>query len=96
MLFSIGLTFMAVAGATYFFGPAQQPVRLPEFLRGQVRVAGLELGAYRLFLIAVVVVITVALRLSASSARASARRSARRSTTAAAAGLGITSTACSA
>ncbi len=61
VLFSIGLTFMAIAAATYFWGPGQQPVQLPEFLRGQVRVLGLDLGAYRLFLIALVIVITMAL-----------------------------------
>ena len=61
VLFSIGLTFMAIAGATYVFGPGQQPVELPAFLRGQVRLGGLDLGAYRLFLIGVVVAITAAL-----------------------------------
>jgi branched-chain amino acid transport system permease protein len=61
VLFSIGLTFMSVAGITYFFGPAQQPVQLPDWLRGQVSVLGLELGSYRLFLIAVVILITAAL-----------------------------------
>jgi len=38
VLFSIGLTFMSVAAATYFFGPTQQPVTLPEWLRGQVHI----------------------------------------------------------
>lgn len=61
VLFSIGLTFMAVAGATYVWGPSQQPVQLPEWLRGQVSILGLDVGAYRLFLIAIVVVITLAL-----------------------------------
>ncbi|CAG2130138.1 High-affinity branched-chain amino acid transport system permease protein LivH [compost metagenome] len=61
VLFSIGLTFMAMAGATWLFGPGQQPVALPEWLIGQVQVAGIDLGAYRLFLIGVVVVITLAL-----------------------------------
>ena len=41
----------------------EQPVTLPAFLRGQVTVAGIELGAYRLFLVAFVVVVTVALKL---------------------------------
>ena len=54
VMFSIGLVFMAVAATTYFFGPSQQPMRLPEYLRGQVRVLGLDVGTYRLFLIAVV------------------------------------------
>jgi branched-chain amino acid transport system permease protein len=61
VLFSIGLTFMAIAGATWIFGPGQQPVRLPEFLRGQVRFAGADFGIYRLFLVAVVAVLTAAL-----------------------------------
>jgi len=61
VLFTIGLVFMSIAAATYFFGPAQQPVRLPEFLTGQIHLAGLDLGAYRLFLIAMVIVVTVAL-----------------------------------
>ena len=54
VMFSIGLVFMSVAATTYFFGPSQQPVRLPDFLRGQVRVLGLDVGAYRLFLIGMV------------------------------------------
>ena len=58
VLFSIGLTFMAIAGATWIFGPGQQPVRLPEFLRGQWNVLGVDLGVYRLFLVAVVAALT--------------------------------------
>jgi len=61
VLFTIGLTFMSIAAATYFFGPSQQPVRLPEFLTGQVHFAGLDFGTYRLFLIAMVAIITIAL-----------------------------------
>lgn len=61
VLFTIGLTFMAVATATFFWGPTQQRVALPEFLRGQVEVFGLGLGAYRLFLVGIVIVITLAL-----------------------------------
>ena len=63
VLFSIGLTFMSVAAATYFFGPTQQPVTLPEWLRGQVHILGLDVGAYRVFLIGVVVLVTIALGL---------------------------------
>jgi branched-chain amino acid transport system permease protein len=61
VLFSIGLTFMAIAGTTYFFGPTQQPVRLPEFLRGQWHLLGIDWGVYRLFLIAVVLFVTLSL-----------------------------------
>jgi len=61
VLFSIGLVFMSIAGATKLFGSQQQPVVLPAFLRGQVHVLGLDLGSYRLFLILVVIAITLAL-----------------------------------
>ena len=54
VLFSIGLTLMSVAAATYVCGSSQQAVRLPRFLLGQVHILGLDLGAYRLFLIGVV------------------------------------------
>jgi branched-chain amino acid transport system permease protein len=61
VLFTIGLTFMSIAAATYFWGSGQQPLQLPSYLRGQVRLAGIDLGVYRLFLIAVVIVVTAAL-----------------------------------
>ncbi|CAG2135045.1 High-affinity branched-chain amino acid transport system permease protein LivH [Cupriavidus yeoncheonensis] len=89
VLFSIGLTFMAMAGASYLFGPGQQPVELPEALRGQVRVAGLELGAYRLFLIGVVVAITVALGWLVARTRFGAQVRAAVDNQQAARGLGI-------
>jgi len=89
VLFSIGLVFMAIAGATYVFGPAQQPVQLPEFLKGQVHVLGLDLGAYRLFLIALVVAITVALTLLIERTRFGAQIRASVDNQQASAGLGI-------
>src|SRR5450631_3092920 len=61
VLFSIGLVFMSIATATYFFGPQQQPVQLPAMLRGQIHVLGIDLGAYRLFLVVIVLAITAAL-----------------------------------
>jgi branched-chain amino acid transport system permease protein len=35
VLFSIGLTFMAVASADYFIGSTQQIIQLPEWLKGR-------------------------------------------------------------
>ena len=89
VMFSIGLVFMSVAAATWFFGPSQQPVRLPDFLRGQVRVLGLDLGAYRLFLIGVVVVITMVLTMLLVKTRFGAQVRASVDNAVAAAGLGI-------
>jgi branched-chain amino acid transport system permease protein len=89
VLFSIGLTFMAIAAATYFWGPSQQPVQLPEVLRGQVRLLGLDLGAYRLFLIALVIVITLALVWLVAHTRFGAQVRAAVDNQQAAAGMGI-------
>ncbi|WP_420227612.1 branched-chain amino acid ABC transporter permease [Pigmentiphaga litoralis] len=69
VLFTIGLTFMAVAAITWIFGPSQQPVVLPDFLQGQTRVMGLDFGIYRLFLIAVGVAVTAAVVLGIERTR---------------------------
>jgi branched-chain amino acid transport system permease protein len=89
VLFSIGLTFMSVAGATYLFGPSQQPVQLPEWLRGQVHIAGLDVGSYRLFLIGVVVLVTLALGWLIERTRFGAQIRASVDNQQASAGLGI-------
>ena len=89
MLFSIGLVFMSMAGATYVFGSQQQPVQLPEFLRGQVHLLGIDLGSYRLFLIAVVIAVTLALTWLIERTRFGAAIRASVDNQQAAAGLGI-------
>ena len=89
VLFSIGLTFMSIAGATYFFGSSQQPVRLPEFLRGQVTLLGVDLGVYRIFLVATVAVLTVALGALLARTRFGAQVRASVDNAQAARGLGI-------
>lgn len=89
VLFTIGLTFMAVAAATWAWGPTQQPVELPPLLRGQVQVLGLDLGRYRLFLVALVVLVTVDLEFLVSRTRFGARVRASVDNQAASAGLGI-------
>ena len=89
VLFSIGLVYVAIAVATFIFGPSQQPVQLPEFLRGQVEVAGRGFGAYRIFLIATVAVLTVALHFLIERTRFGAAIRASVDNAIAAAGLGI-------
>ncbi|MGI8526355.1 MAG: branched-chain amino acid ABC transporter permease [Pseudolabrys sp.] len=61
VLLTIGLAFMSVAIAAYFFGTLQQPIQTPAFLRGSTAFLGLGLGNYRLFLIAVALLVTVLL-----------------------------------
>ncbi len=52
VLLSIGVVFIAVAAATYVWGPTNHGVRIPDWLAGRVEVAGKALPIYRLFLIA--------------------------------------------
>jgi branched-chain amino acid transport system permease protein len=61
VLLTIGIAFISVAVAAYFFGTLQQPIQTPEFLRGAVDVLGIGLGKYRLFLVGVALVVTVLL-----------------------------------
>ena len=51
VLFTIGLIFMAVAIARLVFGSLQQPVLLPDYLKGQVSLLGRDFPAYRVFVI---------------------------------------------
>ncbi len=51
VLFTIGLIFIAVAVARMVFGTLQQPVILPDYLKGQFPLLGRDFPAYRVFLI---------------------------------------------
>ncbi|MFN0004961.1 MAG: branched-chain amino acid ABC transporter permease [Burkholderiaceae bacterium] len=51
VLFTIGLIYMSVAVARLIFGTLQQPVILPDYLKGQFPLIGRDFPAYRVFLI---------------------------------------------
>jgi branched-chain amino acid transport system permease protein len=89
VLFSIGLVFMSIAIATYFFGASQQPVTLPGYLRGQVHFLGIDFGVYRMFLILVVAALTFALQYVIEQTRFGSQVRASVDNATAAAGLGI-------
>ena len=61
VLLTIGLAFISVAVAAYFFGTTQQPIDVPAYMRGSFNVLGLDIAAYRLFLIGVGAAITLIL-----------------------------------
>lgn len=63
VLFSIGLVFMAMAATDYVMGSQPQLIQLPAWLRGRVEIAGVQVGLYRSFIIAVCGVLVVALQL---------------------------------
>ena len=52
VLFTIGLIFMSVAVARLIYGTLQQPVNLPDYLKGQFPLLGRDFPTYRVFLIA--------------------------------------------
>ncbi|MEQ1660906.1 MAG: branched-chain amino acid ABC transporter permease, partial [Hylemonella sp.] len=66
VLFSIGLTFMAVAAMDYFMTSSQQIIHLPEWLKGRTEIGDgpwmLGMGHYRLFIIAICAALTIGLQ----------------------------------
>jgi branched-chain amino acid transport system permease protein len=61
VLLTIGIAFVSVAIAAYFFGTTQQPVNMPAYMRGSFVVLGLNIAAYRLFLVGVGLAVVVVL-----------------------------------
>jgi branched-chain amino acid transport system permease protein len=51
VLMTMGLIFMTVGAATYFWGPVAQPVRTPELISGQLHLGARDFPAYRSFII---------------------------------------------
>ena len=51
VLLTMGLIFMSVAGATYFWGPLTQPMHPPRWLSGEVDLGFRSFPAFRSFLI---------------------------------------------
>ena len=93
VLFTIGLTFMAVASVDYFVGSTQQIVQLPEWLKGRSEVGSgaltLGMGHYRLFIIVVCAALTVVLQYVLARTRFGSRLRASVDDQRVAAGLGI-------
>ena len=89
VLFTVGLAFVAVSSATFMFGPRQLAIPIPDYLKGRIDILGVEIGVYRLFLVAVVLCITATLVLVVSKTRFGAQLRATVDDTLAAAGSGI-------
>ena len=93
VLFSIGLTFMAVAATDYFMTSSQQILQLPEWLKGRTEIGDgpwmLGMGHYRLFIIAICAALTVGLQFILTKTRFGSRLRASVDDQRVAAGLGI-------
>jgi branched-chain amino acid transport system permease protein len=61
VLLTIGIAFVSVAMAAYFFGTTPQPINMPSYLRGSFDIQGLNIGAYRLFLVGVGIAVSIVL-----------------------------------
>jgi branched-chain amino acid transport system permease protein len=72
-LFTIGIVFISVAVFAWFYGTVQQSASMPAYLKGSVQFMGMNFAVYRIFLIAVSLVVTVALILSLERTRFGAR-----------------------
>jgi branched-chain amino acid transport system permease protein len=61
VLLTVGLAFVSVAVAAWFFGTTQQPITVPAYLSGAFEFNGLNIASYRLFLIGFGVAVAVLL-----------------------------------
>ncbi len=93
VLFSIGLTFMAVAAVDFLLGSSPQTILLPEWLRRRFEFGSgalaIGMGASRLFIIAVCIALTLALQAVLARTRFGSRLRAAVDDPRVAAGLGI-------
>ncbi len=89
VLFSIGLVFVSISSAHYFFGAQQQPLQLPAMLSGQFRLPGVDVGVYRLFLIVVGLALALALQWLVAGTKFGAKLRAAVDNPRAARGVGI-------
>jgi branched-chain amino acid transport system permease protein len=69
VLMTMGLIFMTVGAATYFWGPVAQPIHPPDIINGQIHIGSRDFPTYRSFLIVCGVVLVTALWLALERTR---------------------------
>jgi len=93
VLFSIGLTFMAVAAVDYVMGSSPQTIQLPSFFLHRFEFGSgawmLGMGAYRLFIVIVCIALALGLQALLGGTRFGSRLRAAVDDPRVAAGLGI-------
>jgi branched-chain amino acid transport system permease protein len=72
-LLTIGIAFVSVATAAYFFGTIPQPLVVPDYLRGSFDFMGVNIANYRLFLVVIGLIITAVLVATLEYTRFGAR-----------------------
>jgi len=89
VMFTIGIVFMAVAGADYLMGSSQQIIKLPSWLQGRFDIGGVGVGRYRLFVLVVCGVLAFSLQWGFTKTRFGSRLRASVDDARVARGLGI-------
>lgn len=89
VMFTIGIVFMAVAGADYLMGSSQQIIKLPAWLQGRFDIGGVGVGRYRLFVLVVCGVLAFSLQWGFTKTRFGSRLRASVDDARVARGLGI-------
>lgn len=89
VLFTIGLTFMAIAAVDFTMGSQPQLIQLPAWLRGRVDIGGVQVGLYRSFIIVICGVLVLALQYVLAKTRFGAQLRAAVDDPRVARGLGI-------
>jgi branched-chain amino acid transport system permease protein len=69
VLLTIGLSFISVAAAAWFFGTQQQSIDMPGYLRGSFNLLGLNIAVYRLLLVVVGIAVTLLLIVTVEHSR---------------------------
>ncbi len=89
VLFSVGLIFVSISVASYFFGSSVQSIELPDYLQGNFSVGGHEASKYRVFLTVLAVLVAIVLEFTVRRTRFGAQLRAAVDNPRAARGLGI-------
>lgn len=89
VMFTIGLTFMAMATADYFMGASPQIVDAPPSLAGNVSIGDLEFSRYKIFVIVFCAVLAFGLQTALTKTRFGSRLRAAVDDQRVAQGLGI-------
>jgi branched-chain amino acid transport system permease protein len=73
VLLTVGIVFISIGVAAYFFGTDQQPLLLPDYLRESLTFLGTRFAVYRLVLLGIALAITIILVLTLEYTRFGAR-----------------------
>ena len=68
-LLTIGMVFISIAAYAFFYGTVVQSTPMPSYLKGSVQLFGMSFAAYRLFLIAMGLVVAATLVFALETTR---------------------------